>query len=264
MLHLIEPVAQLMRQVAHSVVLPRYQRLLTSEVEEKSPGELVTIADRESEAALSAGLLSLMPDAKTLGEEAVAANPQLMADIGRGALWIIDPIDGTANFAAGRPHFALMIGLAIDGIVEAGWIYDPLADRLCHAVCGGGAWINGSRVFACESGAALPIAGIGMKFMDDAKRADCLARISGKMALAEIPLCAGEQYPRVVLGQNDVALFERVLPWDHAPGALFVEESGGKTARPDGTPYHFWDGKPGLLTAGSATMWDRAAKILYA
>jgi fructose-1,6-bisphosphatase/inositol monophosphatase family enzyme len=61
-----------------------------------------------------------------------------------------------------------------------------------------------------------------------------------------------------------VALFERVLPWDHAPGALFVEEAGGKSARPCGTPYCFWDGKPGLLTACSAAMWDQAATILYA
>jgi fructose-1,6-bisphosphatase/inositol monophosphatase family enzyme len=109
----------------------------------------------------------------------------------------------------------------------------------------------------------LPVAGIGMKFMDAAKRAECLDRISGRLTLAEIPQCAGEQYPRVVLGENDLAVFERILPWDHVPGALFVEEAGGKTARPDGSPYRFWDGKPGLLTAASPAMWDRVAAILY-
>ncbi len=55
--------------------------------------------------------------------------------------------------------------------------------------------------------------------------------------MADIPRCAAEQYPRIVLGVNDLAVFERTLPWDHAPGSLFVNEAGGKVARPDGSPY---------------------------
>jgi fructose-1,6-bisphosphatase/inositol monophosphatase family enzyme len=260
---LIKPVADLMVQVAETIVLPRYQTLASHEIIEKTPGELVTIADRESEEALATGLAHLMTDAKLLGEEAAAADPNLMEGIGQGTVWIIDPIDGTHNFAAGKPPFAIMIALAVDGIAQAGWLYDPLTHRLCHAIKGGGAWINGERITARESGAPLPVAGIGMKFMDAAKRADCLARINGKLQLAQIPLCAGEQYPRVVLGENDLALFERILPWDHVPGALFVEEAGGKVARADGSAYRFWDGKLGLLTAASPAMWDRAAAILY-
>ena len=260
---LVGPVSSLMRKVADEIVLPRYQRLAANEVEEKTPGELVTVADRESEAALAVGLALLLPEARILGEEASAADPGLMDVLDRGPLWIIDPIDGTSNFASGKPPFALMIALAVDGVVEAGWIYDPLNMRLCYALRGGGAWINGSRVFCRGSGAELPVAGIGMKYMTLEKRADCLERTAGKLQLAEIPLCAGEQYPRVVLGENDVALFERILPWDHAPGALFVIEAGGKVARPDGTPYQFWDGRHGLLTASTPALWDRAAAILY-
>ncbi len=260
---LIKPVATLLRSVADAVVLPRYQSLAASEIEEKTPGELVTIADRESEIALAAGLAQILPDTRFLGEEAVAADPTLMAGVDSGAVWIIDPIDGTANFAAGKPPFALMIALAVDGLAQVAWIYDPLTRRLCHAVRGGGAWINGERVTARETGCEKPVAAIGTLFMTEAAREDILNRAASTLELAAIPRCAGEQYPRVVLGQNDIAVFERTLPWDHVPGALFVEEAGGKAVRIDGSPYHFADGCRGLLAASSPAMWDHAARVLY-
>ena len=55
--------------------------------------------------------------------------------------------------------------------------------------------------------------------------------------MVDIPRCAEEQYPRLVLGENDVAFFGRTLPWDHAAGALLLNEAGGKAARPDGRPF---------------------------
>ncbi len=82
--------------------------------------------------------------------------------------------------------------------------------------------------------------------------------------MADIPRCAAEQYPRIVLGVNDLAVFERTPPWDHAPGALFVNEAGGKVARPDGSPYVIGaDPGRGLLAACSPAMWERAAAIIY-
>ena len=71
-----------------------------------------------------------------------------------------------------------------------------------------------------------------------------------------------EQYPRLGLGQNDVSIFERTLSWDHAAGALWLEEAGGKVARPDGTPYRVdeWDRK-GLLGAASPRLWDDLADL---
>lgn len=255
-------VAQLLRTTAESVILPRYQQLESHHIEEKSPGELVTIADKDSEDMLADGLTKLLPDAAIIGEEACAADPALLATLGKQLAWIIDPIDGTHNFAHGRPPFAIMVALVDQGKALSAWIYDPLSTRLCVAHAGLGASINGNPVQARASGAALPVAGISTLFMDASVREAFLARASGRMTLADIPRCAGEQYPRIVLGGNDLALFERTLPWDHVAGALFLEEAGGKVARLDGSPYQYWDQGRGLLAAGSPAMWDRAATIL--
>lgn len=262
-MHALSPAVEaLMRRVAEDVVLPRYQQLAAHEIEEKTPGELVTVVDRESELRLSEGLLAIL-DAKLLGEEAVAADPTLMQGIASGTVWIIDPIDGTANFAAGRAPFAIMIALAVDGVAEAGWMLDPLTGRLCHAARGRGAFVNGTRVTARPTGAPQLVAGISTLFLDPETRDRFLANAQGRMICADIPRCAGEQYPKIVLGEHDLALYERTLPWDHVPGALFLQEAGGKIARSDGRDYVFHDGSTSLLVAASAEIWDQAAHILF-
>jgi len=151
----------------------------------------------------------------------------------------------------------------VDGEVQAGWIFDPLADRLCHARLGEGAFIDGTRIAARGSGAKRPIAGISVLFMDPEQRARTIERASGTLDMVDIPRCAAEQYPRVALGTNDMALFERTLPWDHAPGVLFLKEAGGEALRPDGSPYRVGDRRTGLLAAASPALWDLGARTLF-
>ncbi len=261
---LTAPVAALMRTVAREVVMPRYRNLAAHEVIEKAVDDLVTIADRESELRLSEGLARILPEAGIVGEEAVSADAAVLDGLGTGLKWIIDPIDGTGNFAAGHPPFGLMIALIDNGVVQASWILDPLTDRLCHARLGSGATINGEPVTARPTGASRPIAGISLLFADPDTRIRLKARAEGRLTMADIPRCAAEQYPRIVLGVNDLAVFERTLPWDHAPGSLFVNEAGGKVARPDGSAYVIGaDPGKGLLAACSPEMWEQAAAIIY-
>lgn len=256
-------VADLMRQVSADVILPRYRNLAAHEVVEKAANELVTIADRESEDRLSEGLARLLPEAAVIGEEACAADPALLKGLGNGLVWIIDPIDGTGNFAAGRPPFGVMVALAENGEAIAGWILDPLTGRLCHAARGRGASIDGTRTRARESGAALPVAGISTLFINPDRRADLEQRAEGQLDIVAIPRCAAEQYPRIALGVNDLALFNRTLAWDHAAGVLFLNEAGGVATRPDGTPYRVDSDELGLLAAASPAMWERSARILF-
>ena len=256
-------VSRLMREVAATIVLPRFRNLAAGDVSEKTPGDPVTVADRESEVRLHEGLLALLPDAGVVGEEATAAEPSLLDRLGNGAVWIVDPIDGTWNFANGRPPFAIMVALLRDGVREAGWMLDPLTNRMCHAARDGGAWIDHVRVTARGSGADRLVGGISTLFMPPDRAAMLEAKVAGRIDLAPIPRCCGEQYPRLVLGENDVALFERVLPWDHAPGALFLEEAGGTVRRPDGSAYVVGDRRKGLLAAASPAIWDEAAAILF-
>src|SRR4051794_10278381 len=107
----------LMAGAAGRAILPRFCALAQHEIEGKSPGELVTVADREAEALLAAGLAPLLPGSRVIGEEACSADPRLIDALGEGIVWLVDPLDGTGNFAAGRPEFAVMVALLRDGIV---------------------------------------------------------------------------------------------------------------------------------------------------
>lgn len=255
--------SEIMRSVARDVILPRYRNLAAHEVMEKAADDLVTIADHESEQRLTEGLLKLLPEAGVVGEEACAADPRLIKTAGQGLKWIIDPIDGTGNFAAGHAPFGVMIALADNGETIAGWLLDPLTDRLCHAGRSMGATIDGKQTLAKESGADLPIAGISTLFMDPTQREALLQLAEGQLHLVDIPRCAAEQYPRIVLGINDFAIFSRTLPWDHAAGVLFLNEAGGRATRHDGTPYVLNSDDTGMLAAASPRLWDKAAEILF-
>lgn len=260
---LYQPVLDLMRTVARDIMMPRFRKLSADEYAEKTPGDFVTIVDRESEALLSEALARLLPGARIIGEEAVAADPSIVDRVGEGIAWIIDPLDGTNNFTEGKPPFAIMIGLAIDGAREAGWILDPIGGRVCHAVRGGGCFIDGVAVRARRSDGALPKAAIATYFMPEDRQADVRRRAEGRIEIVDIPRCAGEQYPRLILGQNDIALFERTQVWDHAPGALMLEEAAGRIARNDGADYRLDVPGRGAIAASTPEMWDLAKAVLF-
>ena len=254
----------LMHKATERAILPRWRQLAAHEIEAKESAgtlpDVVTIADREAEAILAEGLARLLPEAAIVGEEACAADPRVFDRLGGALCWIVDPLDGTNNFAAGTPPFGILIALAERGETVAGWIYDCLSGRFCHAARGGGAFVDGERIAARETGARPPIAANSLIYLKPRRRSAVRAAVAPHYTLVDIPRCAAEQYPRLVLGQNDVAIFERTLPWDHAAGALFVNEAGGKAARPDGSAYRVdeWD-RPGLLGASSERLWDELA-----
>jgi fructose-1,6-bisphosphatase/inositol monophosphatase family enzyme len=257
-------VQAIMRDAAERAIVPRYRALATSDVTAKATDDVVTIADTESEAILAEGLARLLPEAAIVGEEAAFADPALMQRLGDALCWIIDPLDGTNNFAFGKPPFGVLVALAEAGETIAGWILDPLKQRFCHARRGEGAFVDGERVTARTSGASPPVAAISLVFADPVRRAALKTHIAPHYALVDIPRCAAEQYPRLVLGENDVSIFERTLAWDHAAGVLFVNEAGGKAARPDGTPYRVDEDRTGLLGASSPGLWDELAKRMAA
>ena len=258
-------VEAIMREASERAILPRYQSLSAGEIDAKAPDDLVTVADKESEALLTDHLSWLLPQARVVGEEAVFAEPSILEQLKDGLCWIVDPLDGTNNFAGGNPPFGILVALTDGGETLGGWILDCLTGRFCHAAKGAGAWIDGQRVIAMPSGEAPPIAGISLLFLDQARRERMREQIAPHYRLVDIPRCAAEQYPRLVLGANDVSLFERTLPWDHAAGALFLNEAGGHCARPDGSPYRVdeWE-RTGLIGASSRKLFDDLAERLAA
>jgi fructose-1,6-bisphosphatase/inositol monophosphatase family enzyme len=255
-------VSMLMRDVAASAVMPRFRQLAPGEIDEKTPGEIVTIADRDAEARLHAGLAALDSGARIVGEEAAGQDPRLLDGIGDGRVWLNDPLDGTANFAEGRAPFGLMVALVEDGEPVAGWMLDPLSGRMCHAERGGGASCDGQPVRARAALRTPPRAALGTHFMTAERRARVHAVAEGALAVQPVPRCAAESYPRLVLGHDDIALFQRILPWDHAAGALFLTEAGGRATHWDGTPWRVGGAGQGMLAAATPDLWRVAADLL--
>ena len=252
-----------MREAADRAIMPRYRGLAGHEVSNKAADDVVTIADHESEAILAERLSRLLPEAVIVGEEAAHADPAILERLSDKLCWIVDPLDGTNNFAAGKPPFGVLVALAQGRETIGGWILDCLTGRFCHAGTGQGAFIDGERIAARESGEDPPIAAISLIFLDDAEREAIKAHIAPHYRLVDIPRCAAEQYPRLVLGQNDVSIFSRTLAWDHAAGVLLLDEAGGKAARPDGSAYRPDEhDRPGLIGAASPRLWDELADRL--
>lgn len=260
---LYEPVAAIMRECSESIILAHFRDLSDDQIEEKSPGDLVTVADRESERFLTNRLSELLPDAAILGEEATAADPSVMDRIHEPVCWVIDPIDGTSNFAAGRSPFGILIALVRGGETEAGWIYDPVSKRLCHAHRGAGAWINGDPLQSKGSGKDKPVIALYTSFMEGEERIRVDAAAAAHFEIVPPPMCAAEQYPMLATGQHDITIYRRSLPWDHATGALFLNEAGGKVARFDGTAYRPDQTEmTGMLAAATRDLWEEAARVL--
>ena len=256
-------VEAIMRRASDTAILPHYQTLARAEIVAKAPDDVVTVADHESEAILSAALVDLLPEAGLVGEEAAFDDDTIFARLREGLCWIVDPLDGTNNFAHGKPPFGVLVALADGGETIGGWILNCLSGRFCHATVAGGAWIDGERVTARPSGEEPPVAALSTVYLEAEERAKVLEHIAPQYRMVDIPRCAAEQYPRLVLGVNDVSIFNRTLPWDHAAGTLFLNEAGGRAARMDGTPYRVdeWE-RTGMIGAATPHLWDELAERL--
>jgi fructose-1,6-bisphosphatase/inositol monophosphatase family enzyme len=264
---LTDDVADLLRRAAASAILPVFRQLDDTAVEEKAPGEVVTVADRQAELIISDGLARLLPGSSVVGEEAVAADPAVLERLGRsGPVWVVDPVDGTANFAAGRRPFAVMVALVRDGATEASWILDPISNSLAVARASDGAYLDGVRVRA--PGDARPAPALRGAVMRRLLPPEVRSRVDAGIGRIGEALpgnhCAGREYPDILRDVQDFVLFWRTLPWDHAPGVLLLEEAGGVARRFDGSPYDPTDDRNGLLAAANPEIWAAAHEALLA
>ncbi|MEQ4301751.1 inositol monophosphatase family protein [Plantactinospora sp. B6F1] len=264
---LVEQVGALLRRAAAEAILPMFRHLAESDVSEKAPGEVVTVADHRAEEIIAAGLRRLRPESEVVGEEGVAADPAVLDLLaGPAEAWLVDPLDGTANFAAGRQPFAVMAALRRGGRTEAAWILDPMADRLLVARAGEGAYLDGNAVRTTgESIPARSLRGVVASRFLPVELRERVTEGAGRIGTV-LPgqHCAGQEYADIVDNRQQFAIFWRTLPWDHAPGALLVEAAGGVVRRLDGSPYDPVDGRAGLLVAANESVWDTVHAALLA
>jgi fructose-1,6-bisphosphatase/inositol monophosphatase family enzyme len=232
-----ERVADLMRETAAAELSPRFRNLAQDEIRHKRPGDIVTVADVASEQRLASGLAKILPGVPVVGEEAVEQDPGLVDLIGRPgeSCWIVDPLDGTANFAAGRDRFAMIICLVHDRQTVGGWILDVPNDRMAVALKGQGVALDGTAINGA-SVARPPNGLIGFRIR---KEFDRQLSETQRAELGELSSmnCAGREYIEILSGQFDFCLYRMTKPWDHAAGALMMTEAGGQALRFNGAPY---------------------------
>ncbi len=235
-------VSAIIRDVAESTVLPRFQKLAAHEISEKHSGDIVTIADKEAEHALSMALRDLLPGAAIVGEEGVAKNPDIMAVLSADApVWIIDPVDGTQNFADGKPHFAMIVALVVGGKTIAGWIHEPIDNTTIWAIADEGAHEGGYRLKPQAPNRTNKFVGsLSRHYRERLERARINQCENGELPAKIIRYrCVGAEYAAMARGTLQFARYGgRLKPWDHAAGVLIHAECGGFSAMVEtGEPY---------------------------
>jgi fructose-1,6-bisphosphatase/inositol monophosphatase family enzyme len=260
-----ETIAGFIRETAEAAILPRFRQLRQEDIREKKPGDFVTIADIEAEQILSARLLALHPGSVVLGEEGAAKDPGHFDRLaGEAPVWIIDPIDGTANFARGEPGFGVILALVQHAEVRAGWIYDPLGGSMVMAERGSGAWSDGRRLAVDPETDPRRMVGAAYGRTVAGPRAAKALADSGRVAAVRNLGCSALEYSAVALGRAHFSLHSRSLPWDHAAGMLIVAEAGGIAGFFDGSRYDPRIIDQPVLAAASRAAWDTVRETVAA
>jgi myo-inositol-1(or 4)-monophosphatase len=249
-----EPLQQLthiVRETADRILPPLFGR---AGGERKADGSLLTDADIRMQDALSDALQRCWPEHAMLGEEMDAATQQRALQHLDTGVWCMDPLDGTSNFAAGVPYYAVSVALLRNGRIEMGTVFDPGRGE-CFAACRNqGAWLNGEPLEGrrpdtpLERGLAL----IDLKRLPTALAARLAARPPyksqrnfGSVALEWCWLAAGRCH---------VYLHGRQQLWDYAAGHLILEEAGGRAVTLEGEPVY----RPSLAPRSAVAALDPA------
>src|SRR5688500_790345 len=264
---LLERLGRLLRAVAQRQIMGRFQKLAPDEVRSKpsqdDPTDLVTAADRAAEAELAVQLRELVPGSSVVGEEAVAADASVLERLrGSVPVWVVDPLDGTRNFAAGHGPFGTMVALVERNELLLSGIYLPLLDEMFLAERGLGAFRQGVRIPPRAPSEDVLVGTASVRYMPE-PGAGLLVQRAGAHRQLPAVLCAAHEYTQGASGQQDYVHFFRLLPWDHAPGALIVREAGGVVRHPSGREYDVLDGPESTLIAPDEPTWQRARHELF-
>lgn len=259
----------LLADTARAEIMPRFNRLQAAEIRTKSSAvDLVTDADEAAERVMAARLLEWFPSAAIVGEEAATRDPSLLDTLGDAPLaFILDPVDGTRNFVAGLPAFAVMAAVTVKGEIVAGVIHDPVGKNTMFAMRGEGAWQSfeggeTKRLRVADPVEVSQMEGVmAVGFLGEplrSKVAANMARLRSTLSLR----CAAHEYRLAASGDCHVLMYNKLMPWDHAPGWLIHREAGGFSAHYDGTPYRPTQRTGGLLYAPDEASWHAVREAL--
>jgi fructose-1,6-bisphosphatase/inositol monophosphatase family enzyme len=266
----VADIADLLRAASVAEIMPRFRRLGPEAIRPKTgPLDLVTEADEAAEAVIADGLHRRFPGCVVIGEEAASADPGLLRRLeGADLAFVVDPIDGTANFAAGLPLFGVMAAAVVHGEVAMAAIHDPVCGDTALALRGEGAWTEakeGGRADLRVMPAAAPERMTGVvswRYLPPDLRA-VVCRNLPRLGAAWDYRCAAHEYRMLAAGACHFLVFHRLMPWDHAPGWLLHREAGGFSARFDGSPYRPGVTGGGLICTPDEESWQALRTVLF-
>jgi fructose-1,6-bisphosphatase/inositol monophosphatase family enzyme len=265
----LDDLDELITSVAAREVLPRFGRLAAADVQQKTSSfDVVTVADRAAEAAITAEVRARWPGTVVIGEESAGPADVLRAQLQADDALVLDPIDGTKNFASGLPLFAVMAAIMRRGQVVASVIHDPVTRSSARAAAGAGAWLRwpGEPDRRLRVADPVPVgqteAIAGTRFVPEPVRSALAARL-GQLAGHTWLRCGGHEYRLIAAGHVHALCYQRLMPWDHAPGWLLHREAGGHSAHFDGAPYDPGRMGGGLLCATDEGSWHALREALF-
>jgi fructose-1,6-bisphosphatase/inositol monophosphatase family enzyme len=253
-----EEIDLLLRAASRIEIMPRFRKLGDGAIREKTgPLDLVTDADEAAEIMITQGLQNLFPGCLVVGEEAASRDASLLGKLADADLaFVVDPVDGTSNFAAGLPLFGCMAAAIIRGEVVAAVIHDPVIDTSSIAVRGEGAWEHaGDTRTILRVAPAVPVSQMtgaaSWRYLPPHLRDIVLPNLRRVAQIWDFR-CAAHEHRMLAAGHCHFLMFNRLMPWDHLPGWLLHREAGGYAARFDGSQY-----RPGLTDGGLLCAPDR-------
>ncbi|WP_336799534.1 inositol monophosphatase family protein [Kaistia sp. MMO-174] len=266
-----QTVARILRDAAEAEILPRFRHLSAGAIRQKTSAEdLVTDADEAAERKITAALLKEFPGAVVIGEEAVSADETLLDRLdGADLAFVVDPVDGTKNFASGLTLFGVMAGVVVRGEAVGGVILDPIGGDWTTALRGEGAWTENSRGERNDLRVAAPkpvneMAGTASwSLLPEPLRTQVCANLAATRSAAGYR-CAAHEYRMLAGGHSHFALYAKLTVWDHVAGWLIHREAGGYSARFDGSAYLPAHREGGLLCAPDETSWRALQAALFA
>lgn len=248
----LDRVAALGRQAALAAgAVLRQNYFKPHQITYKGAIDPVTESDLQSQEMITALIRQTFPDHGVLAEEKMAGAEGKKSEASSPYRWIIDPLDGTVNFAHGFPAFCVSIALEMEGTLQYGVIYDPLRDELFEARKGGGSYLNGQPISVSQT-ERLDRALLTTGFPYDIRERlpETLARLGRMLGVAQGVRRAGSaalDMAYVACGRCDGFWEENLKPWDTAAGLLIIEEAGGKITTFGGGDYDIY--APNILAS---------------
>lgn len=258
-------VASLIEEVARVEIKEKLGLLSSEEISEKSAGDFVTSADLAVERRLGALLKDYLPAAEVLGEEAVAEGRASIGMLSDDQLhWVIDPIDGTGNFAMALPLCAVIVSVVRRDEVLAAWLHDPFGERTFMGGLGAGAWLDGRRLSCSRPNDLRLMNGsvYGKRFRERPGFRETWGRGRKGMGAVFNMRCVGHEHMARLAGLGHFGCYSRLLPWDHAAGYLLQTEAGGVAKALDGGAYRPSNPSTGGLVAPDEDVWNKLHEIL--